>query len=130
MGAPLYGEPNLGWPTASVSHLRPCQILVQKQSQRGADPIRGLDAPTQKVPNGCPRQSFATGALQRPQNVVRDRTAKRVPEDKGGRGLAIFPDRQCCPQMRDADLCLPVEQDVDERKANYLRLRSRGDRTQ
>ena len=41
--------------------------------------------------------------------------AKGVTEDKGGRGLAIFPDRQCCPQMRDADLCLPIQQGVDER---------------
>ena len=129
MGAILYGEPHLGWPTASVSHLRPCQILVQKQSKRGSDPIRGLMS-TEKVPNGCPRQPHAAGKLQRPQEVIRDCIAKGVPEDKGSRRFAIFPDGQCRAQMRDADGYLSVEQGVNERQANYLRLRSRGDRTQ
>lgn len=53
---------------------------------------------------------------------IRDRVADGVAEDVGGRSLTVLPDSQSSFEMRYIDAIRAIEQRVNQREFDHLRL--------
>ena len=78
---------------------------------------------TEQIADGCSGHAFATGLLKSQHDIVGNRVAQQLAENPSGRRLAIFPDGDCRCEVGYINSFLLVDQRIDEREANCLRLR-------
>src|SRR5690348_8444360 len=90
--------------------------------KRGVDLGAGLVTLEYVVAELGARQTRITGRTKGAKYFIRCRVAQRVAEDKARRILATLPDRQRRPQMRRINLGLAIEQRIDQRQPDALRL--------
>src|SRR6266550_1506315 len=121
MGPSPAREPNFRRTPPGLPDFGSGASLVQEQRERRGDSIARPVSPEQ-ITDCRPGHARLAYALKRLLDLVSDWITEHASENVNGRGLAVFPDGQRSAEMRDVYARLAIEEGIDHRQPNTLRL--------
>lgn len=122
-------EPPLGSPPGRALAVAVREPGILEHFEPPTD-LRSRYVPAVALVDVRPREPRTAGLTQLPEQFISSVVPGGVPEDEPGRGLAVAPDRERGLKVRPADDSLAVEQGIQQREAQHLRLRARRDRAE